>query len=106
SNCFGAVKINYFNAIYSLCKKMGANYYNVLAGAMTPGFIEVTHTQVPGPDGRFGFGGHCLPKDLTAFIGCLADHQVMNASLRRIEAENKLNRDFSFGEVSANNLPI
>lgn len=106
SNCFGALKVNYFNMIFKLCEKLGASYSNVLSGAMTPGFIEPTHTQVPGPDGRFGFGGHCLPKDLTAFIGILAENQIMNASLRRVEVENKLNRDFSFNEVSVNNLPI
>ena len=25
-----------------------------------------THWQVPGPDGDYGFGGHCLPKDTNA----------------------------------------
>mgnify|MGYP001371370989 FL=1 len=24
--------------------------------------------QVPGPDGRYGFGGACLPKDSKAFV--------------------------------------
>jgi UDP-glucose 6-dehydrogenase len=24
--------------------------------------------QVPGPDGGFGFGGHCFPKDVSALI--------------------------------------
>ena len=24
--------------------------------------------QVPGPDGKFGFGGHCFPKDTEAFL--------------------------------------
>ncbi|HAI39420.1 MAG TPA: hypothetical protein DCM40_15565 [Maribacter sp.] len=27
-----------------------------------------SHITVPGPDGRFGFGGHCFPKDLNAMI--------------------------------------
>ena len=29
--------------------------------------ISHSHTQVPGPDGRSGFGGACFPKDTKAF---------------------------------------
>lgn len=105
-NCFAAVKVNYFNSIFALSRKLGANYTKVLGATFISGFIEPTHTQVPGPDGHYGFGGHCLPKDLTAFIGCLADNQIMNSSLRRVEAENKLNRDFRFNTFVDNNLLI
>ena len=27
-----------------------------------------SHWSVPGPDGDYGFGGHCFPKDLNAMI--------------------------------------
>ena len=27
-----------------------------------------SHLQVPGPDGKKGFGGSCFPKDINAFI--------------------------------------
>ena len=31
------------------------------------GYINDTHTYVPGPDGKFGYGGKCFPKDVNAF---------------------------------------
>ena len=30
-------------------------------------YINDTHTFVPGPDGKFGYGGKCFPKDVNAF---------------------------------------
>ena len=30
--------------------------------------VGASHLKVPGPDGDFGFGGHCFPKDLAAMI--------------------------------------
>lgn len=59
-NCFGAMKVNFFNIIYDICKREECNYDRVLEGVLMSGYINKTHTQVPGPDGQFGFGGACL----------------------------------------------
>lgn len=93
-NCFGAMKVHYFNIIHKISEKLGADYPKVVEAAMMTGFIEKTHTQVPGPDGKFGYGGKCLPKDLKSFIGLLSQYQVPNSFLRRVEAENELLRTF------------
>ena len=66
-NAFGAVKVNFFNLIYDLCQTQGADYNAVLSGVLMSGYINKIHTDVPGPDGQFGFGGTCFPKDLKAF---------------------------------------
>jgi UDPglucose 6-dehydrogenase len=66
-NSFGALKVNYFNIIYDICKAEGASYNKVMEGVLLSGYINDVHTQVPGPDGKFGFGGTCFPKDLRAF---------------------------------------
>ena len=65
-NVFGALKVTYFNAIYDYCRKLGANYNKVHQGVLLSGYINDTHTQVPGPDGKFGYGGKCFPKDVNA----------------------------------------
>ncbi len=66
-NVFGAVKVTYFNAISELCKNLGADYQTVLNGILLSGYINKTHTMVPGPDGKPGYGGKCFPKDIMAF---------------------------------------
>lgn len=66
-NCFGALKVTYFNSIYQFCTRLGISYENVLKGALLSGYINKPHTQVPGPDGKFGYGGKCFPKDMEAF---------------------------------------
>ena len=66
-NVFGAYKVTYFNAVYDYCRRMGADWSRVHAGMLLSGYINDVHTFVPGPDGRFGYGGKCFPKDVNAF---------------------------------------
>lgn len=66
-NVFGAYKVTYFNAVKEYCEKMGANWAKVHNGCLLSGYINDTHTFVPGPDGKFGYGGKCFPKDVNAF---------------------------------------
>ena len=65
-NVFGALKVTYFNGIYDYCQKNNANYNHVLNGVLLSGYINSVHTAVPGPDGKFGYGGKCFPKDVKA----------------------------------------
>ena len=66
-NVFGAVAVTYFNGIYELCGQVGADYEKVRDGFLLSGYIAPTHTHVPGPDGKTGYGGKCFPKDVNAF---------------------------------------
>ena len=38
--------------------------------------IGESHLQVPGPDGSYGFGGACFPKDTAALLKVAEDHEV------------------------------
>ena len=64
-NCFGAVKVTYWNAVAEACEKLGCDYETVRRGCLdvTP-FINAEHTKVPGPDGMRGFGGTCFPVNI------------------------------------------
>jgi nucleotide sugar dehydrogenase len=91
-NAYAAAKVNFFNIIYSVCLRTYADYESVIKGASITGFIGTEHLQVPGPDGRLGYGGKCLPKDLKAFIGYLEEMNLESSSLRQTEAENDVFR--------------
>jgi len=41
--------------------------------------IGRSHTQVPGPDGKYGYGGHCLPKDMAALRSLSNDTPLLDA---------------------------
>ncbi len=75
-NVFGALKVTYFNGINELCEKTGADYTKILKGVLLSGYVNETHTAVPGPDGAYGYGGKCFPKDILAFIDSVKDIEL------------------------------
>lgn len=68
TNSFFAVKVAFFNELRSFCDAAGCDWRTVIDAILSDGRIHHSHTQVPGPDGKFGFSGACLPKDLASFI--------------------------------------
>ena len=72
-NVFGALKVAYFNAVNDICERENVDFGKVRDGILLSGYINGTHTLVPGPDGRFGYGGKCFPKDVNALLGGYRD---------------------------------
>ncbi len=68
SNSFLALKTSYFNQLYDLCSKTGMDFDVVRQLLAHDNRIGGDHTMVPGPDGDRGWGGHCFPKDTSAFV--------------------------------------
>ena len=66
-NCFLATKVTFFNEMYEIYNELGFEGFDQMVDAITiDPRIGRSHTQVPGPDGKHGWGGHCLPKDMNA----------------------------------------
>ena len=67
-NTMLASRVTLANMIYDACKAGDVNYNKVREIAFDNFEILGPHmVQVPGPDGKRGFGGKCLPKDIRAF---------------------------------------
>ena len=67
-NTFFATKISFLNEMRLLSEKVNANWDDVIEGFLGDGRIGHSHSQIPGPDGKLGFGGSCFPKDVQALI--------------------------------------
>jgi nucleotide sugar dehydrogenase len=67
-NNFLSVKVSFANEMYQICSELGIDYDKVTEYALFDQRIGRSHLAVPGPDGDFGYGGHCFPKDIDAMI--------------------------------------
>ena len=68
-NSFLAMKVLFFNGIRDIFEGMGIEdeYPQFAQIVGSDSRIGSTHMNVPGPDGRKGFGGACFAKDTSAF---------------------------------------
>ena len=68
NNCYFATKVSFLNEMYQISNECGVDWDMAVEGFIRDGRIGHSHMNVPGPDGKFGFGGSCFPKDMQAMI--------------------------------------
>ena len=97
TNTFLATKVSFANEMYNLCKKLGLDYDKVVEYSTYDKRLGSSHFNVPGHDNDFGFGGHCLPKDLEALIFLTKKFNTVNNVLCSVKKTNdklRKNRDW------------
>lgn len=94
TNTFLSTKVSFANEMYLLCEKLGIDYDKVVEYATLDDRLGVTHWNVPGPDGDYGFGGHCFPKDLHAILS-ICDYYDLDSDVLRgtLHTNNKVRKD-------------
>jgi nucleotide sugar dehydrogenase len=88
TNNFLSVKVAFANEMYDLCSTLNIDYDDVVGMATYDERLGKSHWSVPGPDGDFGFGGHCFPKDLAAILSVTKEHDTIDNVLRAAQATN------------------
>ena len=66
NNCYFATKVSFLNEMYQLADKCNVRWNEAVEGFVADSRIGHSHLNVPGPDGKLGFGGSCFPKDIQA----------------------------------------
>jgi len=92
-NSFLGTKVSFANEMKQICDKIDIDYDKVVEYATYDDRLGKSHWAVPGPDGDFGFGGHCLPKDLSALIFVAYSLKVEPTILNAVNKLNLLVRE-------------
>jgi len=88
NNCFFASKVSLLNEYKRLGDKIGIDWQTAMHGFAADGRVGDSHMEVPGPDGKLGFGGACFPKDINALIELGKEN---NINMNVLEAAWKTN---------------
>lgn len=103
-NCFYATKVIFANQIYDICQKAGINYEKVKKIAVLDKRIADSHFEIF-HKGYRGFGGKCLPKDLSGLIAFAKKIGVEADLFQKIKKINeKLLSDRDYEKYSKNNI--
>ena len=98
TNSFLALKVSYSNEFFKLCEKLDINYDTVVDISTHDKRINRSHFSVPGPDGKFGFGGTCLPKDLSSIIDIFEQNHLtphlLKAAWERNITEDRIEKEW------------
>lgn len=88
SNSYLATKVIWMNEFKSLADATGVDWNTLQMCCGADSRIGIGHTQVPGPDGKFGYGGACFPKDISAIMSLAKVHDVELSVLEQVIAKN------------------
>jgi UDPglucose 6-dehydrogenase len=88
-NSYLASKVTFMNEFYALAEKDGIDWKEVQRLAKHDSRIGITHMNVPGDNGSFGWEGACFPKDVDAIIN-YAESKGMGFDL--LESVKTINR--------------
>jgi UDPglucose 6-dehydrogenase len=91
-NSYLATKVTFLNDFKLLADAEGVEWNDLKYLATADKRIGNTHMDVPGPDGQYGWGGGCFPKDIAAIIMEAIDLGVDFELLDRVETINKKHR--------------
>ena len=97
TNTFLATKVSFANEMYRICEKLNIDYDKVVEYSTFDDRLGKTHWSVPGPDGDFGYGGHCFPKDVNALIHMAEEMGLYPTMLMATNRKNDVvrkNRDW------------
>ncbi len=88
NNCYFATKVSFLNEMKLIADACGADWEDAKEGFVRDGRVGHSHMNVPGHDGKLGFGGSCFPKDIQAMIAFASELGIEASTLKGAWATN------------------
>jgi UDPglucose 6-dehydrogenase len=92
-NLFFMNKISFMNEMYHVSNSIGTDWDDVLLGFSTDGRIGNSHLQVPGFDGKFGFGGKCFPENIDNYLSWTEENGLDDDLIQTVRKINNKYRN-------------
>ena len=99
-NSYLGMKVTFFNQLYDAALDFNCSPQRIIDAVSADKRIGFSHTRVPGFDGKKGFGGACLPKDMNAFVKFNQDLTLIAES---VKINNKMREEYELDEREKNN---
>lgn len=100
-NIFLATKVSLCNEINKYCEKKKINYDIIKNITSLDDRINSSHMDVPGHDGKTGFGGTCFPKDIHSLQFEMKKNDIecpiLDAVIYRNNNIDRINDEFELG---------
>ena len=88
-NSFLAVKVSFFNEIQEFCVNNNLNFEQVRSLVCKDERIGESHSRVPGPDRKRGYGGTCFPKDISSMLMQMKKSKVQTMVVKAAKNRNE-----------------
>ena len=99
-NSYLATKVTFMNEFKMLADRVNVHWDSITHLSVLDGRIGTTHMNVPGPDGKLGWGGGCFPKDVAAIINEAIDADLDFEFMQRVETINNNHRNKNDESIS------
>lgn len=83
NNSFLALKVSFIAEWHRIAKNLNVDPKLLVHAFLGDIRVNKSHTEQPGPDGDYGFGGKCFPKDINAIIEYA---KTLDCSMHTLEA--------------------
>lgn len=89
-NTFLSTKVLFWNQFHDICQNENVDYSKIISAVGSDNRVGLSHTKVPGIDGRKGFGGACFSKDTAAFEKFADNFSLLSETIARNNEYRKL----------------